>query len=299
MTRTTSAPHLFLLPLLLFVGNAFADGFNPMELKQVLYQTDTILVVQIIQNQETITHKNKGKGFGKESVRYDYDIKSKVLESPVAEFTEAEYNTRYSLVLAKGVWVAIPGSGLEGNMKPGEEYVFLLKKTDKTYRLLRAEKSDALKTILKLRKAQQEEDKRIAEEQQKIPNGIYHYSRNTDGQRIRLQDGSRIRLGDKYSPDIVRRELHSLFDSTTLIELSLTLGSGTAKPCILMIGGNAYWLYDHSGNAVFMGYAPGAKKPPALYCSINSKKDAEALASFFKISIFHRQSKSKNVNKKK
>ena len=103
MTRTTTGPHLFLLLLLLLGGNAFADGFNPMELKQVLYQTDTILVVQIIQNQETITHKNKGKGFRKESVRYDYDIKSKVLESPVGEFTEAKYNTRYSLVLAKGV----------------------------------------------------------------------------------------------------------------------------------------------------------------------------------------------------
>lgn len=295
MIRTTTATLLFML----LAGNSFADGFSPMPLKKVLLKTDTIILVEIVKNEQTITHKNKGAGNLREVVVYANDIKSKVIAAPVGKFAGAEYNTRYSLSLVKGVWLAIPGSGQEGRMTPGEKYLFLLKRNGGDYTLQRAEKADMLKEVLRIKKKQDDEDRRVAREQAKIPNGIYNYSDQGDAQKIRLQDGRRVRLGAKCDLNILRRELHSLYDTATLIELSLTLTSGKPKPCILMIGGKAHWLYDHSGNAVFMGYTPGATKPPSLHCSFNNRKDAEAVAKFFKISIFHRQPQSNKVAKKK
>ncbi len=47
---------------LLLANNAFSDGFIPMELKQVLLETDTIILVEIIENKQTIKHENKGEG---------------------------------------------------------------------------------------------------------------------------------------------------------------------------------------------------------------------------------------------
>jgi len=254
MIRTTTATLLFML----LAGNSFADGFNPMPLKQVLLKTDTIILVEIVKNEQTITHKNKGAGSLKEVVVYTNDIKSEVIRTLMGKFAGAEYNTRYSLSLVKGVWLGIPGSGQEGKMKPGEKYLFLLKSNDGNYSLQRAEKANMLEKVLRIKKEQSDEDRRVTREQAKIPNGIYNYSDGSDAQKVRLQDGRRVRLGKKCDLDIVRRELHSLYDTKTLIALSLTLGPGKPKPCILMIGGKAYWLYDHSGNTVFMGYTPGA-----------------------------------------
>jgi hypothetical protein len=153
MTKIITIMVLFLL----LVINAFADGFVPMELKQVLLETDTIILVEIIENKQTIKHENKGKGNLEESVTYTNHIKSKVLSSHVGESPGKEYSTKYSLVLVKGVWLEIPGSGLEGSMKPGEKYVFLLKKNEGKYSLLRAEKAESLEIVLRLKMDQTEE----------------------------------------------------------------------------------------------------------------------------------------------
>jgi len=51
-----------MVTFLLLEISAFADGFIPMELKQVLLETDTIILVEIIENKQTIKHENKGEG---------------------------------------------------------------------------------------------------------------------------------------------------------------------------------------------------------------------------------------------
>jgi hypothetical protein len=284
----------------MLAGNALADGFSPMELKQVLLKTDTILLVEILQNAKSVTHRNKGQGSPKESVRYDYDIKSKVLKAPVGRFSAKEYAAKYSLVLAKGVWLVIPGSGLEGHMKPGEKYVFLLKQTGEKHTLLRAEKSDALEKILQVKKELAAEDRRVAREQAKIPDGIYRYSNKSGAKRIRLRDGRRVAIGEKCKLDIVRREMHSLYDAAIQIVLSLTLAKSQTERCILLVGGKAYWLFDSSGVKESLGYSPGAKTPPGLYCHFMTNEEARAAAKFFNVPIFYRHPKSNdNVKKKK
>jgi len=68
--RRRAIKSIPVLLFLMFAGDAFADGFSPMELKQVLPKTDAILLVEIIQNAKSVTHKNKGKGSPKEAVVY-------------------------------------------------------------------------------------------------------------------------------------------------------------------------------------------------------------------------------------
>jgi len=147
-----------LLPLLL-TASVFADGFSPMELAKVVPDTDAIILVEIIENKQTVVHRNKGEGFGKESVVYSNAIKSKMLGSYVGDLEGAVFNTTYRLVLAKGVWLGIPGSGLEGNMKPGEKYVFLLKEGGGRHHLQRAEKAARLDEILVMKRGPKRVDK--------------------------------------------------------------------------------------------------------------------------------------------
>jgi len=142
----------FIIFPLLMVTCVFADGFSPMELAKVVPETDAIIVVEITENTQTIEHKNKGEGFGMESVIYSNAIKSKMLGSYVGGLEGAVFNTTYKLVLAKGVWLGIPGSGLEGQMKPGEKYVFLLKERDGRHHLQRAEKAERLDEILVMKR---------------------------------------------------------------------------------------------------------------------------------------------------
>ena len=158
MKRAATTTLLFLL----LCSNAFADGFFSMELKSILFTIDTIILVEITENKKTTV-----EGKFKESVTYTNDIKSKVLSSHVGDFTGKTYNTKYSLVLVEGVWLGIPGSGLEEDMKPGEKYVFLLKKEYRGYSLQRAEKAEMLEKVLQLKKEQVEKDRREAQEQRK------------------------------------------------------------------------------------------------------------------------------------
>lgn len=278
MTRGTTAIVLFLL----LGSNAFADGFHSRDLKEVLLETDAIILVEIVENKRTI--KNREEGGRRKSVAYTNDIKSKVLSSPGGEFAEKVFNTKYSLVLCKGVWLCIPGSGLEGYMKAGERYVFLLRKRENKYSLYRAEKAEMLEEILQLKKEQVEEDRRVAKEQEEIPNGIYSYSDAAEAQKVRLQDGRRIRIGEQCKFNIVRKELHSRYN---LILLTLTLSDKPGK-CVLIVNGKAYWLFDHHWAAV-QDKASAAERAPTLYCSFSNREDAEAVADAFKVAIVYPQ----------
>ena len=277
MTRTV----LTLALLLALAGQAFADGFTPMQLEKVLRHTDAIILVEIVQNERTVTpHKEAGSKWGKAFV-YTNDIKSKVISTHLGKYREATYDTRYSLTLVKGVWISIPGSGKEGYMKPGERHVLLLKADGESYSLLRAEKAERLQEVLRLRKEGEEEDRRIAEAQARIPNGIYHVAEMGKGQKIRVRDGRRVQIGKRRDLGTARKKLQSRHK---LVLLSLTLGSGKAGNGVLMVDGKGYWLFDHhwasgDGNAVPAG------RPPTLFCSIENRKEAEAVAAHFGIPI--------------
>jgi len=265
-----------LLLFLLAASHALADGFSPMPLRQVLLDTDMIIVVVIEGNKTTTTRQDHANG--RESYVYTSDIKSKVLSTHLGSFTDTQYNTKYSLTLVKGVWLSIPGSGLEGRMTAGDKVVLMLKNADGGHKLLRAEKCEKLKEVLRLRKELDDEERRIAEAQAKIPNGIYHYSAAAEDQKIRLQDGRRVHLGEKCDFSIVRKELHTRYN---LILLTLTLDSAKSKNGVLIVDGKAYGLFDHHWAAE--GNTPGAEQQPRLYCSFDDQKDAEAVGMFFGI----------------
>jgi hypothetical protein len=269
-----------LLLLLLLDSSAFADGFSPMPLRQVLLETDAIILAEILENNGTTTHWDTGKGIFSARVVYTNDIKARVISTHLGEFTNAEYDTKYSLTLVKGVWVTIPGSGLEGQMSVGEKYVLALKNVNGTYTLQRAEKAEKLEEVLRLRKELDEEDRRVAEAQARIPNGIYHLSELAEASKIRLHDGRRFRIGEQCDFDIVRKELRSRYN---LFLLSLTLGSSKPGYCILMVDGKAYWLSDSHWAAE--QNAPGTERSPKLYCEFTDRSNAEAVGGYFGIAV--------------
>ena len=58
---------------------------------------------------------------------------------------------------------------------------------------------------MQLRKELDDEDRRVAESQGKITNGIYHYA-DADvakARKVRLQDGRRLQIGEQCDFDIV------------------------------------------------------------------------------------------------
>jgi hypothetical protein len=269
---------------LLLVTRAFADGFSSMPLKDVLLKTDVIILVEISENKGTTTNRTAGQDDLIKAVVYTNDIKAKVISVHRGEFTSAEFVTKYSLTLMKGVWLVIPGSGLEGRMAPGEKYVLMLRQADGAYNLQRAEKAEKLDEVLRLKGELDDEDRRVAEAQAKIPNGIYHHSDVATAQKVRLEDGRRVRIGEKCDVDMTRKELTAPYN---LILLTLTLGTGKPEQCVLMVDGKAYWLFDHHWAAGEK--SAGAEGSPRLYCSLTDPKNAEAIAAFFGITIAESQ----------
>lgn len=274
-----------LIFVMVFLGvgsKLFADGFSPMSLEDVLLETDAITFVEIVGNKQKITYMNKGQGNLKESTVYTNDIKSKVLTSHVGDFAEKVFNTNYVQVLTKGVWLSIPGSGIEGKMKAGEKYVFLLKKGERKYSLLRAEKAEMLKQIVRIKKRQIEAGRRLIQKQKSIPDGIYYCSEAAMVQVVRLSDGRHAQIGMKCKTKPVRKELHSRYN---MFLLTLTM-SDKPKQTVLMVDGNGYWLFDHHWAAVTDNGSDSEGKP-ALYCSFDNEKDAKAVAKHFNISIVY------------
>jgi hypothetical protein len=273
---------LTLTLLVALAGQACADGSMAMQLKKVLLDTDVIILVEITQNEQTTEHRKAKKGtrFGGWT-RYTNDIKSKVISTHLGEFSSAIYNTKYVLTLVKRVWLVIPGSGLEGRMKPTEKYVLLLKANGKSHKLLRAEKAEKLGEVLRLRKEVEAEDRRVAKAQAKLPNGIYHVAEMGEGQKIRVRDGRRVQIGKLRKLDIAHKKLQSRHK---LVLLSLTLRSDKAGRGVLMVDGKGYWLFDHHW-ASGTGNASPAVRPPTLFCSVENGKEAEAVAAHFRIAI--------------
>ncbi|MFC1672428.1 hypothetical protein ACFL01_04765 [Planctomycetota bacterium] len=64
------------------------------------------------------------------------------------------------------------------------------------------------------------------------------------------------------------------------------------------MNGKAYGLFDHHW-AGAQDKASDAERAPALYCSFSNKKDAEAVADAFEISIVYPQPQSNEKVKKK
>ena len=274
---------------MLFVNHAFADGFTPMPLSDVLLETDVIILVEISENKGTTTHQTSGKENFSEEVVYTNDIKARVISAHLGEFTHRDFSTKYTITLEKGVWLGIPGSGLEGRMAPGEKYVFMLRQADGVYDFQRAEKAEKLDEVLRLKKELDDEDRRVAVAQAKIPNGIYRYS-DEDAptvQKIRLEDGGRVKIGDQCEFDIIRKELNARYN---LFLLTLTLGSAKPKRCVLMVDGKAFWLFDHHWAAVEK--AAGTEGAPTLYCSFKDRNNAEMVGAFFDVAITEDQTRT-------
>jgi hypothetical protein len=252
-----------------------------MPLKRVLLDTDVIILVEVLENKGTTKHRDKGEGKAKfrESIEYTNDIKTNVISTHLGKFSGAKYDTKYSLTFVKGVWLGIPGSGLESQMAPSEKYVLMLKHVKDGYRLQRAEKSEKLEEILRVRMKLDREDQRVAEAQAKITNGIYHYSDAADSQKIRLQDGRRVQIGKRADFKISQKELSTPHD---FVLLRLKLDSDKPGNCVLMVQGKAHWLFDHHWAS---GERPVKGESPKLYCSFKDRKNAEAVAAFFGIAI--------------
>ncbi|MFT5128481.1 MAG: hypothetical protein ACI8W8_002092 [Rhodothermales bacterium] len=271
---------LISLLLHLLVGRAFADGFSAMPLEQVLLDTDVIILVEILENTATTTHRNKGAGAFSEAVVYTHTIKSTVLSTHLGKFTGAEYNTMYSLTLAKGVWLAIPGSGLEARMATGEKYVLMLKTAGDTHRLQRAETAARLDEVLRVRQKLDDEDRRVAKAQAQIPDGIYHYSDAAEARKVRLQGGLRVAIGELCNFVIVHKEMYARYN---LFLLSLALAPGKPGRCVLIVGGKAYWLFDHHWAAGRRDLSSAER--PTLYRSFPDRESAKAVSEFFDIAV--------------
>lgn len=80
-----------------------------MPLRKVLSETDAIVLVEISENKRTSIHRTTGEGHFGESIEYTNDIKARVISAHVGEFRGAEFDTKYSLTLRKGVRLVIPG----------------------------------------------------------------------------------------------------------------------------------------------------------------------------------------------
>jgi hypothetical protein len=265
-----------------------------MPLRDVLLETDVIILVEISENKGTTTHRTSAKENFSEAVVYINDIKARVISTHFGEFASAEFVTKYSMTLVKGVWAGIPGSGLERQMVSGEKYVLMLRQVDGAYNLQRSEKTEKLDDILRLRKELDNEDRRVAEAQAKIPNGIYHYSDAPAARKVRLEDGRRMQIGEQCDFDIIRKDLNARYN---LILLTLTLGLGKPGHCVLMVDGKAYWLFEHhwaAGEKV-----AGAEGPPTLYCSFKDRKNAEAVATFLGVAITEDQTRTPKGPEKK
>ena len=142
-----------LLPLFAFLGicgtTALADGLSPMPLKKVLPQADVVVLAEISTNDVTIVKSKPGKSHA--SVVYTCNIKATVVEKVKAS-AQKELDLIFTFTVVKGVWLEWPGSGLEQNMKPKEQYVLLMTSQDDTLKLLRAERTTELTTIKTLLK---------------------------------------------------------------------------------------------------------------------------------------------------
>jgi hypothetical protein len=269
---------------LCFIGtlcSALADGFVSMKLKEVLLDTKTIILVEIIENTQTIEHREARKGIPNSEVFiYKNEIKSNVLSTHLGEFEGRQYNTTFVQTLCKGVWARTPNSGLEGRMKPGERYVLLLSPPGFMHmEFMRAEEGGKLAEILQLRKEVEEEERRIAEAQARIPNGIYRFSVESGSQKVRTVEGFRGQIGQKLTPDIVGRKFKRLGKRITL---RLTLGSKLPGNCFLMLDGKGYFLY--------YGYwdppsRPPTARSPELRCNLRTPEEAKPLAAYFGVAV--------------
>jgi len=123
-----------------------------MAMRRALLHTDVIVLVEILENKGTTTHRDKGKGSLKEAIVYTNDIKARVIRTHVGEFAHVEYETKYSLTLVNGAWLSILGSGLERRMVPGKKYVLMLRNLHGVHELCRAEKAERLEEVLRLKR---------------------------------------------------------------------------------------------------------------------------------------------------
>jgi hypothetical protein len=138
---------LFVLTLWTRIG--YADGLSPMELKKVIPQINTVLLVKIIDKAQNIENIKTGKG---KAVKCNYKFKVKILEVIKGKFNKKELDFKYTFTVVKGVWLSYPGSGIEDNMKKGEKYIFLYKENNNNaiQTLIRAEKESNKKKIKEL-----------------------------------------------------------------------------------------------------------------------------------------------------
>ena len=134
----------FLFVLGMSATTVLADGLSPMPLKKVVPKADAIVLAEISTNVVTIVERKPEKGPA--SVVYTCNIKAKVLKELKANVPK-KLDLIFTFTVVKGVWLAWPGSGLEQQMKPKEQYVLLLTSQDGKLQLLRAEKSTELDTI--------------------------------------------------------------------------------------------------------------------------------------------------------
>jgi len=142
-----------LLSVLLALGmcatHTLADGLSPMPLEKIIPKADAIVLAEISTNVVTIVERKPEKGPA--SVVYTCSIKARVIEELKASAPK-ELDLIFSFTVVKGVWLAWPGSGLEQQMKPNEQYVLLLTSQDGKLQLLRAEKPTELDTIKRILK---------------------------------------------------------------------------------------------------------------------------------------------------
>ncbi len=139
----------FIFILGLCATTALADGLSPMPLKNVVPKADAIVLAEISSNVVTIVERKPEDGPA--SVVYTCNIKANVVEDIKASVPK-ELDLVFTFTVVKGVWLAWPGSGLEQQMKPKEQYVLLLTSQDGKLQLVRAEKPtevDTIKRILK------------------------------------------------------------------------------------------------------------------------------------------------------
>ena len=139
----------FLFGLSMCASIVHADGLSPMPLETVIPRAEVIVVAEISTNVVNIVERKPEKGPA--SVVYTCSIKATVVEE-LKSSAPKELDLIFTFTVVKGVWLAWPGSGLEQQMKPKEQYVLLLTSQDGKLQLLRAEKPTELDTIKRILK---------------------------------------------------------------------------------------------------------------------------------------------------
>jgi hypothetical protein len=273
----------FIVSLLLcaaLTGHVFGDGFMSRPLEEALLATDAIILVEITQNESTTQRRPGATKEDRDTVDYTNNIKATVIGNHWGNFAGDVFNAEFSRTLVPGVWLLGDASGLEDNMTPGNEYVLLLRRTEGTYRLQRAEEGKKLDEILRLRKEIDDEDRQNAEALKRIPNGLYYFSVDKNDLKVRFEEGHRFHLGRVYEPKIVQRKLAKRF---SLFLLTLTLQDKPPSKCIMVVDGKAYLAFDDCWAAERA--RNGVEDPPRLFVGLKDEPSAKAVGAFWGVQI--------------